>query len=164
MEGDAHWMQRALGQARLAIQRGDVPIGAVIVHEGEIIGAGHDSKEGTHDPTAHAEIMAMRQAASHYGDWRLEGSTLYVTLEPCPMCAGAIIQARVARLVFGAPNKRWGAAGGTVDLLKPGLFNHDVEVVAGVLEEECAALLRATFRSWRLARSTTKTPMEEPTR
>lgn len=149
MDGERYWMQRALGQARLAIQRGDVPIGAVIVRDGQLIGEGHDSKEGTHDPTAHAEIMAMRQASRLYGDWRLEGSTLYVTLEPCPMCAGAIIQARVSRLVYGAPNKRWGACGGTIDLMQPGLFNHDVEVQSGVLADECAQLLRATFRAWR---------------
>lgn len=140
---------RALGAARLGALRGEVPIGAVVIRDGELIGLGHDGKEGTHDPTAHAEIVALRHAAARYGDWRLEGSTLYVTLEPCPMCAGAIIQSRVARLVYGASNRRWGVCEGEVNLMRPGLFNHDVEVVSGVLESQCADLLRATCRQWR---------------
>lgn len=140
---------RALGAARLGARRGEVPIGAALVRGDDLLALGHDSKEGTHDPTAHAEIVALRAAAAHYGDWRLEGATLYVTLEPCPMCVGAILQSRVARLVYGAANRRWGACAGEVNLLRPGLFNHNVEVAAGVLESQCAALLRETCRQWR---------------
>jgi tRNA(adenine34) deaminase len=145
-------MRRALGMARLAAARGEVPIGAIVVRDGQLIGSGHDGKELFHDPTAHAEIMAMRAAARRYGDWRLEGAVLYVTLEPCPMCAGAIVHSRVATLVYGASNPRWGACSGPHSVLAPGRFNHTVEVIGGVLEEECAALLKATFRRYRTAR------------
>lgn len=142
-------MSRALSWARLSARRGEVPIGALVVRDGGILGGAHDGKELFWDPTAHAEMLAIREAVRRTGDWRLDGVTLYVTLEPCPMCAGAILQSRVARLVYGAPNVRWGACSLELDLLQNPKFNHRVEVTAGVLEEECAALLRDTFRSYR---------------
>ncbi len=146
---DGYWMDRALGQARLAAERGEVPIGCLIVREGEVLGSAHDGKELFKDPTAHAEILALRQAAHRTGDWRLDGADLYVTLEPCPMCAGALVHARIARLVFGARNPRWGACSGDLDLVRHPRFNHRMEVVEGVRAEECADLLRRTFRQWR---------------
>ncbi|MDK2971044.1 MAG: haloalkane dehalogenase [Candidatus Sumerlaeota bacterium] len=151
-EADAFWMDRALGQARLAAGRGEVPIGCVIVRGGELLASAHDGKELFWEPTAHAEILAIRQAAARAGDWRLDGATLYVTLEPCPMCAGAMLHARIARLVYGASNPRWGACSGACNLLADTRFNHRVEIHAGVREEACAALLRETFRQWRRAK------------
>lgn len=144
-------MRRALAWARLAVDRGEVPIGAVLVLGGELYGGGHDGKEVLKDPTAHAEMVALREAAARHGDWRLDGSTLYVTLEPCPMCAGALLHARVARLVYGASNPRWGACGSHADpnILGNSRFNHRVEVVSGVLAEECATLLKEAFRRYR---------------
>lgn len=142
-------MARALAIARLAADRGEVPIGALVVLRGEVIGTGHDGKELFDDPTAHAEMMALRTAARHLGDWRLDGASLYVTLEPCPMCAGALLHARIAKLVYGASNPRWGACCPDLNILQNPRFNHRVEVVSGVMQEECAGLLRETFRRWR---------------
>lgn len=152
-DADSVWMLRALGQARLAALRGEVPIGCVIVRGGELLGSAHDGKEIFRDPTAHAEILALREAAARTGDWRLDGATMYVTLEPCPMCAGALIHARIARLVFGPTNPRWGACSGGLNILDNPRFNHRVEVVSGVKEAECAQLLRDTFRQYRRDRS-----------
>lgn len=146
---DARWMDRALGLAELAARRGDVPIGAVVVRQGELLGAGHDAKELDWEPTAHAEVVAIRQAARLCGDWRLDGATLYVTLEPCPMCAGALVHARIARLVYGASNPRWGVITNHLNILQNPAFNHRVEVVSGVRHEEAARLLRETFRRYR---------------
>lgn len=146
------WMNRALAWGRLAAARGDVPIGAVVVRDGVMLGGAHDGKEVTRDPSAHAEMLAIREAAERIGDWRLDGASLYVTLEPCPMCAGALLQSRIARLVYGASNARWGACGADLNLLDNPRFNHKVEVVRGVLEDECAALLRDTFRLYRQTR------------
>ncbi len=146
---DVHWMRRALAWARLAARRGEVPVGALVVREGEVLGGSHDGKELLLDPTAHAEVLAMREAASRLGDWRLEGTTLYVTLEPCAMCAGAMVHARIARLVYAAPNPRWGFETNGFNLLSHHAFNHHVEVVRGVLEAESAELLRTTFRRYR---------------
>ncbi len=146
---DERWMGRALGWARLSARRGEVPIGAVVVRDGWVLGAAHDGKETFDDPTAHAEILALREAAHRTGDWRLDGAVLYVTLEPCPMCAGALLQARIARVVYGASNVRWGACGQELNLLANPRFNHRVEVSAGVLEDDCARLLKETFLSWR---------------
>ncbi len=146
-----YWMDRALGLARLAAFRGEVPIGCLIVRNGEILGTGHDGKELFKDPTAHAEILALRAAAHRIGDWRLEGSDLYVTLEPCPMCAGALLHSRVARLIFGAGNPRWGACSGELDLIRNPRFNHRIEVIEGIRATECAELLRTTFKTWRNA-------------
>jgi tRNA(adenine34) deaminase len=152
---DAMWMRRALAWARLAASRGEVPIGAVVVSpSGELLSGAHDGKELFGDPTAHAEMIALREAARATGDWRLDGATLYVTLEPCPMCAGALLQARIARVVFGASNPRWGACtpGTEPNILTNNRFNHQVEVVRGLLEQECADLLKETFRRYRLDR------------
>lgn len=146
---DEYWMRRALAWGRLSALRGEVPIGAVIVREGQLLAGAHDGKETFGEPTAHAEVLALREAAARQGDWRLDGATLYVTLEPCPMCAGALLQARIARLVYGASNKRWGACSNDLNILENLRFNHRVEVISGVLEEECARLLRDTFREYR---------------
>jgi tRNA(adenine34) deaminase len=142
-------MRQALAEAAEAARRGEVPVGAVAVLDGEVIGRGHNSKEADNDPTAHAEMIALRQAAVRLDNWRLAGVTLYATLEPCPMCAGAMIQARLGRLVYGAPDIRFGAAGTVIDVLGEPAFNHRVEVVLGVLEEDAAALLQAFFRERR---------------
>jgi tRNA(adenine34) deaminase len=142
-------MRRALAEAAEATQRGEVPVGAIAVLDGEVIGRGYNRKEAENDPTAHAEMIALREAAAHLNNWRLAGVTLYATLEPCPMCAGAMIQARLGRLVYGARDIRFGAAGTVMDVLGEPAFNHRVEVVCGVLEDEAAALLQAFFRERR---------------
>lgn len=148
-ENDARWMRLALAQAERAAELGEVPIGAVAVHDGEIIGAGHNRKESDQDPTAHAEMIALRQAAQALHNWRLVEVTLYCTVEPCPMCAGAMIQARLHRLVYGAPDVRFGAAGTIVDVLGKTRFNHRVVVEAGIMADEAAHLLQRFFRRLR---------------
>ncbi|HET7901741.1 MAG TPA: tRNA adenosine(34) deaminase TadA [Candidatus Nanopelagicales bacterium] len=143
---DVDAVRRALDEARAAALVGEVPIGAVVVAaDGELIGVGRNEREATHDPTAHAEVVAIRSAAAHLGTWRLDGATLAVTLEPCPMCAGAAWLSRVDRVVFGAWNDEYGAAGSLWDVLRDGRLNHRPEVVAGVLADECAALLTEFF-------------------
>lgn len=149
MHGDNHWMQYALALARLAESRGEVPVGAVLVRDGRALGEGYNAPISAHDPTAHAEIRAIRGAAQGAGNYRLPGSTLYVTLEPCPMCAGAMLHARIERLVFGAYDDRSGAAGSVIDLLTKGPYNHRCQVSGGVLREQCAALLKDFFQSRR---------------
>ena len=144
-------MRLALEQAKQAASLGEVPVGAVAVHEGEVVGLGHNRKESDQDPTAHAEMVALREAAAALGNWRLVDVTLYATLEPCPMCAGAMIQARLGRLVYGAADRRFGADGTVVDLLDEPRFNHRVEVRAGLLQEESATLLQSFFRGLREA-------------
>lgn len=143
-------MWLALAQADLAAVRGEVPIGCVIVRGEELLAATHDQRELLKDPTAHAEVLALRAAARSMGDWRLDGAEVYVTLEPCPMCAGALVQARVARLVFGAANPRWGACTPPMDIVREPRFNHQLVVETGVLAEESATRLRAIFRGWRI--------------
>jgi len=143
---DEQWMRAALVEAEKAAKLGEVPVGAVAVFEGRIIGSGFNRKESDQDPTAHAELLALRAAAQHLGNWRLIGVTLYSTLEPCPMCAGAMIQARLKRLVYGAPDTRFGADGTVVDVLGVPEFNHQVLVSKGVLAEEAAELLQQFFR------------------
>ena len=142
---DRDWMREALGEAKRAASGDEVPVGAVVVLDGEVIGVGHNQPIGAHDPTAHAEIVAMRNAARTLENYRLGGATLYVTLEPCLMCAGAIIQARVERVVFGAFDDKAGAAGSTANLLQTPLANHQCQITAGVLQEECAAVLEKFF-------------------
>lgn len=142
-------MRLALDQAAEAMAAGEVPVGAVAVLDGKVIGSGYNRKESDRDPTAHAEIIALRQAAAHLDNWRLIGVTLYCTLEPCPMCAGAMIQARLSRLVYGAPDTRFGADGTIVDVLGEPAFNHRVEVERGVMAEEAGALLQQFFRMLR---------------
>jgi tRNA(adenine34) deaminase len=136
----------ALGQARLALDEGDVPIGAVVMAaDGAIVGVGRNRRELDGDPTAHAEVVAIRAAAASVGEWRLSGMTLAVTLEPCPMCAGAAWLSRVDRVIFGAWNPEYGAAGSLWDVLRDGRLNHRPEVVGGVREAECAELLTEFF-------------------
>src|SRR5262245_8230945 len=138
-------MGLALERAREAQAHGDVPIGAAILRGGEPLALAGNERELRRDPTAHAELLAIRAAAEALGGWRLPGTTLYVTLEPCAMCAGAIVLARIPTLVYGAPDPKAGAAGGVLDVLGEPALNHRPDVVAGVREEECAALLRAFF-------------------
>jgi tRNA(adenine34) deaminase len=148
-EEDLSWMRRALDLARTAERDGEVPVGAVLVRDGAVIGEGFNAPVTRHDPSGHAEILALRAAGEAAGNYRLPGSTLYVTLEPCPMCAGAIVHARVQRVVFGAPDPKSGAAGTVMDLLRSPDLNHRCEVEGGVLAEEAGGLLRAFFRSRR---------------
>ncbi len=142
-------MAVALEQARRAEAHGDVPIGAAIVREGEVLAAAGNERELRRDPTAHAEILAIRAAAEALGGWRLPGTSLYVTLEPCAMCAGAIVLARIPTVVFGTADPKAGAAGSVLDVLAEPALNHRPEVVAGVRAEECAALLREFFAARR---------------
>jgi tRNA(adenine34) deaminase len=150
MSTAGEWMSRALAEAALALPAGDVPVGAVVLDaSGTTIGAGHNERELTGDPSAHAEIVAIRAAAKALGTWRLDDTTLVVTLEPCTMCAGAILQARIPRVVFGAWDEKAGAAGSVHDVLRDRRLPHRVEVVAGVREAECAALLTEFFEARR---------------
>jgi tRNA(adenine34) deaminase len=150
MRSDADYMAEALRQAARAEALGEVPVGAVVVRDGEIIGTGFNQPIGLHDPTAHAEVMALRDAARRSANYRLTGSTLYVTLEPCPMCAGAIVHARVARVVYAARDPRSGAAGSRFDLLpSDARFNHYTACEGGLLADQSADLLRAFFRARR---------------
>lgn len=146
---DVDFMRRALALAQDAARAGEVPVGAVLVQDGRIVGEGSNRPIGAHDPSAHAEMIALRQAASNLGNYRLPGTTLYVTLEPCAMCAGAIIHARVRRLVFGAPDPKAGAVYSLYELISRPQLNHVVEWRGGVLEDECGEVLRAFFRSRR---------------
>ncbi len=142
-------MRRVLTLAQRAAEQGEVPVGAVLVLNEIEIGSGLNQPIAEHDPTAHAEIAALRDAARHLGNYRLTGTTLYVTLEPCVMCAGAIIHARVARVVYGAADPKTGAAGSVFDTLQSPLHNHHVEVVAGVMADECGGLLKSFFQARR---------------
>jgi tRNA(adenine34) deaminase len=144
-------MALAIERAREAERHGDVPIGAVIARDDELLAAAGNERELRADPTAHAEILAIRAAAEALGGWRLPGTTLYVTLEPCAMCAGAIVLARIPSVVFGAPDPKAGAAGSVLDVLAEPALNHRPEVTGGVLEAECAALLREFFAARRAA-------------
>ncbi len=140
-------MRLALAEAERAALSGDVPVGAVVLGpDGAVLAAGHNERELTGDPTAHAEVLAIRRAAERLGSWRLTGCTLVVTLEPCTMCAGAIVQSRVDRVVYGARDEKAGAAGSLWDVVRDRRLNHRPEVVLGVLEQECAQLLTAFFR------------------
>ena len=146
---DERWMRAALEEAALAVAHGDVPVGALVVHAGEVVGAGHNERERRQDPTAHAEMLALREAAAKLGSWRLLGTTLYVTLEPCAQCAGAVVLGRVPRVVYGTPDPKAGAAGSVLDVLAEPRLNHRPAVRGGVLAAECAALLVDFFRSRR---------------
>ena len=151
MEDDIKYMQMALAEARKAYQRAEVPIGAVVVCNDQVVGRGFNLREQTQDPTSHAEMIALREAAANEDSWRLEDCQLYVTLEPCPMCAGAILQSRIKRLVYGASDPKAGAVRSLYQLLDDNRFNHQVEEVeAGVLEKESAQLLKDFFRELRL--------------
>jgi len=148
-EEHERWMREALTEATHALAAGDVPVGAVAVRDDRVVGRGHNRKEATCDPTAHAEIQALQEAARTLGGWRLPGVTLYCTLEPCPMCAGAMIHARLSRLVYAVDDPKTGAAGSVVDLLQHEQLNHRVEVIKGILSEEVQALLQAFFEGLR---------------
>jgi tRNA(adenine34) deaminase len=146
---DEYFMRLALREAEAAAAHEDVPIGAVVVQEGEVIGAGHNERELRQDPTAHAEVLALREAARAVGSWRVLDAVIYVTLEPCAMCAGAIVLARVPRVVYGTADPKAGAAGSVMDVLAEPRFNHRPAVAGGLLADECAALLRGFFGSRR---------------
>lgn len=146
---DLHWMRRAYELAQQAAREGEVPVGAVLVKDGKLIAEGRNRPIGNHDPTAHAEIQLLRAAGKTLNNYRLNDTTLYVTLEPCPMCAGAIVHARVRRVVFATPDPRTGAAGSVYNLLQSNELNHRCEVEQGVLADECSQLLRDFFRTRR---------------
>ena len=149
IEAEQVWMQRAMKLAERAQAEGEVPVGAVVVFDNEILGEGWNRPIAARDPSAHAEINALRAAAMHLGNYRLPGSTLYVTLEPCVMCAGAIIHARVARVLYGASDPKSGAAGSAFSILGTDRLNHQVVVTGGVLQQECSSILQNFFRSRR---------------
>ncbi len=150
---DELYMQEAMREAALAAARGEVPVGAVVVLDGRVIGRGHNLRETSRDPSAHAELIAMRAAAAYMSSWRLIDVQLYVTLEPCPMCAGAIVNARVPRVIYGADDPKAGAVRTLYTLLNDPRLNHRVEVVPGVLAEECAGQLKSFFGAIRKKRS-----------
>lgn len=145
------WMDDALVEAQAAEAHGDVPVGALVVHRGEVIARAHNERELRQDPTAHAEMLALRAAARALGSWRVEDCVLYVTLEPCAMCAGALVLARLPLLVFGAPDPKAGAVGSLMDIARDDRLNHRVEVVAGIREQQCGDLLRRFFHRRREA-------------
>jgi tRNA(adenine34) deaminase len=146
---DQYFIREALIEAEKAHRIGEVPIGAVFVLENQIIARAHNLRETTGDPTAHAEILVLRAASNRYQHWRLSGGILYTTLEPCPMCAGAMIQARIDRLVFGAYDPKGGAVGSLLNLLEDERFNHQVKITAGILEFECGIILKEFFKERR---------------
>lgn len=146
---DEYYMKEALKAAQDAYDAGEVPIGAVIVHNGKIIGRGFNRRNTEGNPLCHAEIIAINEAAHFMGDWRIEKCTMYVTVEPCPMCAGAIVQARIPRVVYGAKNPKAGCAGSVLDVLNEPKLNHQVDVTEGVLKEECAAMMKEFFKRFR---------------
>ena len=146
---DKEFMAIAIAEAQKALAHADVPVGAVVVHQGEVVGAGHNERERRQDPTAHAETLALQAAARCRGSWRLLDCTLYVTLEPCAMCAGAIVLARVPRVVFGCTDPKAGAAGSVLDVLAEPRLNHRPAVEGGILASECAALLTGFFAARR---------------
>lgn len=149
LNDDERYMRYALREAEAAMESGEVPVGCVIVHEGELIAKGRNQRELLNDPTAHAEILAITAAAAHLGSWRLEKCKLYVTLEPCPMCAGAIINSRIPEVFFGAHDPKAGCAGSLMNLLTDTRFNHRPAVTSGVLAEECGGILTNFFRAIR---------------
>lgn len=158
---DARFLRAALNEAAKGGDKGEVPIGCVLVKDGRVLGRGHNLMETLRDPTAHAEILAIGAACQALDNWRLDGCTLYVTLEPCPMCAGAILNSRISRVVYGARDKRLGALGSTYDILDENPINRVVAVEGPALEEQCLEMLRAFFRDLR-ARKKTRTEGEDP--
>jgi tRNA(adenine34) deaminase len=153
MTTDIDYMHLALDLARQAATSNEVPVGAIVIKDGVVIGRGSNATIGSHDPTAHAEIIAMREAAKYLGNYRLVDCTLFVTLEPCAMCSGAIQHARITRLVYGANDPKTGACGSVVDLMKEPKLNHHTEVMNGVLAEECGAVLTAFFKAKRMTKT-----------
>ncbi len=161
MATDAFFMQQALAQAQRAVGAGEVPVGAVLVHRGEVIATGHNAPVGSHDPTAHAEIQALRDGAARLGNYRLDDCELFVTLEPCPMCAGAMLHARLKRVVYGAPDPRTGAAGSVLDLFANTQLNHQTHVQGGVLADACGTLLQDFFQARREIQRRLSQPVRE---
>jgi tRNA(adenine34) deaminase len=149
IDADERYMRKAIDAALIAEENGDVPIGAVVVYQNQVIGRAYNQREQLNDPTAHAEIVALTQAASFIGSWRLHGCTIYVTLEPCPMCAGALVLGRLDRLVYGCADPKTGACGSLYDIVRDERLNHRLEVTSGVLAGDCAALLQEFFRNRR---------------
>ncbi|PKL78931.1 MAG: tRNA adenosine(34) deaminase TadA [Ignavibacteriae bacterium HGW-Ignavibacteriae-4] len=143
------FMREALLEAEKAFQKGEVPVGAVVVLKGEIIGRGHNLRETTSDSTAHAEIIALRKASKNLNNWRLSDAVVYVTLEPCPMCAGAMLQSRIDRVVYGADDSKAGSAGTLINILQFPGFNHSVKITTGILADECGAILQRFFKERR---------------
>ena len=156
LHDDDYWMGKALLEARKALRCAEVPIGAILVQDGKIIARGFNQRESKQDPTAHAELIAIRRAARKIGAWRLTGATLYVTLEPCPMCMGAILLARVERVVFACFDPKGGAAGSLYDLTADRRFNHQVQVTSGIRQGECSAMLSDFFRELRKEKKAAK--------
>jgi len=147
---DVDYMKMALAEAESAFKKDEVPVGAVVVYEGKVLASGHNSPISRHDPSAHAEMLALRQAAETIGNYRLMGAELYVTLEPCIMCAGAIIQARLARLVYGASDPKCGAVASLYNVLTDNMLNHQVAVTGGILKDECGEIISRFFRGKRV--------------
>jgi len=156
MKDDSYWMKKAITLARKAESVNEVPIGAIIVKDGSIIGRGYNQRESRNDPSAHAEMIAIRQASRKLNAWRLTGTTLYVTLEPCPMCMGAILLARLERVVFGCHDPKGGAAGSLYNLGNDSRFNHQVELTSGIMQQECSAMLSTFFRNLRQEKKTSR--------
>lgn len=163
LPNDEHFMRVAIREAALATAHDDIPVGAVVVRGGEVIAAAHNERERREDPTAHAEVLALRHAAARLGSWRVLDAVLYVTLEPCAMCAGAIVLARVPRVVFGATDPKAGAAGSVLDVLAEPRFNHRPAVEGGLLADECGELLRTFFAARRRPRAPAAGPHTSPT-
>ena len=149
MEKHIPYMKEALAEAQKAYALGEVPVGAVVALKGEIIGRGHNLRETLQDSSAHAEIIALRQAARYLGDWRLSGAVIYATIEPCPMCAGALLQFRVETLIYGARDPKAGAVDSLIDIVRDTRFNHQVKVISGVLEENCRSVIQSFFQEVR---------------
>ena len=153
---DNHYMGLALAEARKAFAIGEIPIGAVLIRDGQVIAAAHNLRETCHDATAHAEIIVIRQACQELQTWRLTGATLYVTIEPCPMCAGALVNSRVSRLVYGSADSKAGAVESIFNVVQNQALNHRMDVTAGVREEECAALMKEFFQARRKTNASEK--------
>lgn len=149
MKNHEFFMEEALLEGKKALKKGEIPVGAVVVLAGQIIGRGHNQRETEHDPTAHAEIVALRQAGEKLGEWHLKDAILYVTLEPCPMCAGALLQARIDRVVYGADDSKAGCAGSLLNILQFPGFNHFVKITGGVMAEQAVSLLQDFFQERR---------------
>ncbi|TDB38221.1 MAG: nucleoside deaminase [Actinobacteria bacterium] len=160
MDADTMYMRMALDEARLAAEKGEVPIGAVIVCDGAVVARAHNTREIDNDPTSHAELIAIRDAAAKLGRWRLSDCTVYATLEPCPMCAGAMHQARIDRLVYGAPDPKAGAVGTLYDLSSDDRLNHRFAVTSGILSEESSSMLKKFFEQLRANRGNGRPPVE----
>ncbi len=149
MDEHAHFMRYALKEAEAALAVGEVPVGAVVVAGGEVVGSGHNLRESINDPTAHAEMIAIREASQKLGRWRLTGADVYVTVEPCAMCAGAIVLARMDRLIYGAPDEKAGACGSIFNIVEDARLNHQPEVISGILEAECRGVIENFFKQKR---------------